>query len=182
MKLDYTKLLSKLSEKGRYSFFAAVGIVGILLIMISELEFPTAEPVNDCAVGTETYCRNLEKQVTELLKEIDGVGQAKVMITLESGQENIYVQQQRSSEDMQSDNSDKDGYSTRQSTFENEIVVISGQNGDEALVEKTITPSVQGVAVVCSGADDISVVGAVTNTVSVVFGIPTNRIYVTKMR
>ena len=43
----------------------------------------------------------MEDEITALLKEIDGVGDVKVMITLESGEENIYAQQEKTAEDVQ---------------------------------------------------------------------------------
>ena len=51
-----------------------------------------------------------------------------------------------------------------------------------ALIEKTMQPVISGVAVACTGADDVSVVSAVTNSVSVVLDVPTHKIYVAKIK
>ena len=88
----------------------------------------------------------------------------------------------KTSEDVQKQNRDNHSQETSQSEFENEIVIISQSGANTALVEKTVQPIVQGVAVVCSGADDVKVVSNVTNTVSVVLGVATHKIFVTKMR
>lgn len=182
MKIDYTKLLEKISAKGKYNVFVAIGVVGILLIMFSDFNFSPDAAEKKTEISLKEYRQELEKEITGLLMEIDGVGDVKVMVTLETGLENIYVQQQRTTSDTQTNQENEAVKQSEQSTFENEVVIVSGQNGDEPLIEKIIQPAVQGVAVVCSGADDITVVSAVTNSVAVVLNIPTNRICVTKMR
>ena len=52
-------------------------------------------------ITVQQYKLQMEKEITALLKEIEGVGNVKVMISLESGEENIYVEQHKSSEDVQ---------------------------------------------------------------------------------
>ena len=44
-----------------------------------------------------------------------------------------------------------------------------------------LLPTVQGVAVLCQGGDDVVVQARVTEAVSVLLGITTNRISVAKM-
>ena len=44
-----------------------------------------------------------------------------------------------------------------------------------------IDTELKGVAVVCEGGDDITVIKRITDLVSVVLGLSTNRICVTKM-
>ena len=182
MKFDFAKLIEKLSQKGGKNIILAIGIVGIMLVAAGDFDFGTEKDNTGRERTTDEYRQQMEKEITLLLREIDGVGEVRVMITLESGEENVYVQQQKQSNDSDVKQNSNDLHQTSQSTFENEVVIISQQSGDKALVERTLQPVVQGVAVVCSGADDISVVSAVTNSVSVVLNVPTNRIYVTKMR
>lgn len=54
-------------------------------------------------------------------------------------------------------------------------------SGRQALVETAREPEIKGVAIVCEGGDDVAVIKRITDVVSVVLGIPTNRICVTKM-
>ena len=124
----------------------------------------------------------MENEVTALLKEINGVGDVKVMITLQSGEENVYVEQEKKSEDTQINQTSSNVQESAQSSYENEIVIVKEQNDNKPLIEKTLLPEIQGIAVVCSGGDDILVISAVTNSVSVVLNVPTNRIFVTKMK
>ncbi|MBE6877616.1 MAG: hypothetical protein E7488_00400 [Ruminococcaceae bacterium] len=183
MKFDFTKIIEYISHKGKSNLFVVIGIAGIMLIFISDLDFAGND---DKKYSDERslyqYKSEMEKEITSLLEEIEGVGEAKVMITLESGEENIYVQQQKTANDTRKQQNDNNSQEDIKTTFENEIVIVEESGNNSALIEKTIQPVVQGVAVVCSGADDIKVVSAVTNSVSVVLNVPTNRICVTKMR
>ena len=60
--------------------------------------------------------------------------------------------------------------------------MIEQNNQKQALVEKVMEPVVQGVVVVCSGADNISVVSDITNAVCVALNVTSNRVCVIKMK
>lgn len=182
MNFDYKKIVDKVMPLCRQNIFIAAGILGIILIALSDINFKEEKTNINMSLTLEEYCDSLETEVAEILSVIDGVGQVKVMITMESGVENIYAEQEKSTADNQKKQTDGDLQENARSSYENEIVIVTAQNTNQPLIEKTIQPVVKGVAVVCTGADDILVESAVINTVSVVLNISTNRIYVTKMR
>ena len=70
--------------------------------------------------------------------------------------------------------------SQRDSSFQNEHILFDSGVGKQALVEEQLVPDIKGVAVVCSGGDDIAVIERITELVSVVLDLPSNRICVTK--
>ena len=88
------------------------------------------------------YEERLEKQLGEILEQIEGAGEIKVMITLERTEENVL--------------SDR-----------------------ETLVKTTITPTVRGVIVYCSGSRDVLVRQKVLEAASKCLGVGSNRICVT---
>lgn len=179
MKADFFKIAEKFTQKGKNSYFVLIGVLGVLLIAAGDFGSGDIkkEKLNDFSL--QNYKNQLEEEVTAFIREIDGVGDARVMISFESGQENIYAQTEKSSTDTSTGTGEKEN---SHSTYENEYVVIDNSGQETALVEKTMQPAIMGIAVVCSGADDISVVAAVTNSVSVVLDVPTHKICVTKMR
>ena len=59
--------------------------------------------------------------------------------------------------------------------------MVNAGSDKTALIEKTMEPVVQGVVVVCQGADDIKVTSDITNAVSVALNVTSNRICVIKM-
>lgn len=165
--------------KSKYALFA-LGLAGILLIFFSE--FPgaahsqaqgQAEAGTVQGAGTE-YAQEMEEKLTRILQQVQGAGQVHVMVTLEATGQAIYAQDEELSS-----SSGQDGQ--RQSSTRTEHVILDSGTGKTPLLEQTYEPEVRGVAVVCEGGDDILVVGRITELVSVVLGIPTNRICVTKM-
>ena len=182
MKLDYLNFLENILHKNKYNFFLVLGIAGVILIAVGNGMPGSAVKENKSDISNNEYRIQLENEITDLLEQMQGVGDVKVMITLQSGAESIYAQQKKISENNQKNSGEKNTQENTQSTYENEIVIVSDQNVNQPLIEKTVLPEIQGVAVVCSGADDIAIISAVTNTVSVVLNLPTNRIYVTKMK
>lgn len=85
-------LRSLLEKQNRTKLAVVLGAAAMILLLLSEL-LPTnavKEPV--LAPADETaYREQLEKQLQELIEQIDGAGTTTVMITLESGEETVYA-------------------------------------------------------------------------------------------
>ena len=97
-------------------------------------------------------------------------GTCKVMITLEKSDENVYATNSESKRDADSGSSKED------------YVLYDQDSGESPLLLSAYLPNVQGVAVVCTGGDDPAVREKITTTVASLFGIPTNRISVSKLK
>ena len=180
MKQNYSKILEYISQKGRTNVFIIIGFVGIALIVLSDLPKNKSVKTTQDSTSLTEYKYRIENELSDLLQEINGVGKVKVMLTLQSGTENIYAQQQKTQSNSQV-NAEANSENS-QTSFENQFVIIDNSGTDQPLIEKTLQPTIQGVVVVCSGADDITVVTAVTNAVAAVLDVPTHKIFVTKMR
>ena len=182
MKADYSKMWKKIAHNGKTNYLIILGISGILLMSIGNFDYKKneADPQND--ISMYTYKHQLEKELTSFIREIDGAGKVKVLVYLESGEENIYVQQEKSVNTQKNNSNESKEYYDTQTTYENEYVIVKKSGEDAALIEKTMQPTIKGVAVACSGADNISVVSAVTGSVSAALGVPTHKIFVTKIR
>lgn len=130
----------------------------------------------------DQYTEQLEARLTELISAVDGAGETKVMITLECGTEYVYASQQKTTSAM-SENSDANGKTSRDEkrTGEENVILVDGSGGEEPLILKEITPTVAGVVVVCSGADDVNVRQRVTDIVTTALGTSSNRVCVTRM-
>lgn len=177
MKDKWKQSLLSLAGKNKTMLFVALGAVGIVLILMSELFSPAqAKPADEtpqaAGVSTQQQTEALEQRLTELLTQVNGVGEVNVMITLENTGQVQYAQNQKSDSVLQNDNA------TRIST-EKEYVLTSAQgNRSTPLIETECMPEIKGVAVVCDGAGSIEVVSRVTQLVSTVLGIPSNRVCV----
>ncbi len=151
-----------------------IAVIGIILLIVSELiSASDIEENKEDYVSTDTYVQSIEKKLSEIISSIEGAGEAKVMVTLETGEENIYAKEVKSDEQT---NGDKIS-----SNYEYEYIVIkSGSSNESGMLLKVVEPSIRGVAVVCDGGDNASVRENIINTVSCVLDIKTNKISVCK--
>lgn len=156
-------------EKSRLNLLVAAGLVGMVLLCLSEWLPATAPDAQSVPQPTNTsgqsdgqlYASELEQRLQELIQKVDGAGQCRVMVTISAGEETVYA-----TDTEQGENSSR-----------SEHVVL----GDEALVESVQAPEILGVAVVCEGGDDIRVQSTVTELVRALTGVGANHITVTKM-
>lgn len=165
------KLLNAFNSKNRNKIIIAIGFIGIFLILFSEVNFGAgnekkAQADNDDYIS---YVNSLNDELTELLKSMDGVGDCRVMITLRNTKENVFAKNIESSE---SDNSKSQS---------DEYVIYDSENGDTPILLKENFPDIEGVAIVCSGGDNVAVKEKVIKCVSALFNISSNRISVTKL-
>ncbi len=166
--------------KNRINIMLIMGAAGVLLLSADDL-LPQKNQTFTDEYSVTQYRQEMEKQLENVLSMVNGAGQVKVMITLEGGRENIYAWQEKTSVDEKINPDTVYDSVTKRETYENEIVMVNTGSDKTALIEKTMEPVVQGVVVVCQGADDIKVTSDITNAVSVALNVTSNRICVIKM-
>ena len=173
MKLEQigSLLPKQLAGRGGLVFFA--GVLGVFLLIAGGLPFASKEKTADAAPAasvqerSEAYVQQLEETLTGLIGSIEGAGRTKVAVTLDASAETVYALDET------------DGGETGQRQLEH-ILVDTGE-GQDGLVEMTWEPVIRGIAVVCEGADDVTVNAQITQAVSVLTGVSTNRISIAKM-
>ncbi|MBE6838061.1 MAG: hypothetical protein E7507_00775 [Ruminococcus sp.] len=161
-------IVAKLKEKNTSKILVAIGIFGMLLVLLSGM-FTSGEEKSVTSENGEinltAYKKNIEDELSDMLSEIDGVGRNRVMVTLSSGEEYIFAEET------------KTGNSAMQKSY-----VIVEKNGEkQALVSRVDSPKVSGVIIVCEGGGNAVVREEVYKAVSTVLGIPLGDIYVTKI-
>lgn len=162
MKLDAQRLVGALKRPS--SLLILAGLLGLGLIFLSDDMDRTSDTAQAPAasVQIQAYEAQMERRLTDLIERMDGAGQAQVMVTLEAAGETVYALDERISQD---------------GSTQSEHVLAGGQ----PVTREMLLPTVQGVAVLCQGGDDVVVQARVTEAVSVLLGITTNRISVAKM-
>ena len=93
-----------LSDEKKIRLILLVGLLGMLLIFLSGTgkEKSSQVPQNAVAVNSvdnESFCRQTEDKILQLIGSIHGVGKAKVWVTLENGTEYVYLQEKTHSTD-----------------------------------------------------------------------------------
>lgn len=167
------------------------GIIGMLLLLVTEVcdndksnkktDTKTNKNISQCEYE-ENYKVQVQDQLETIISSIDGAGETKVMVTLESGSKSVYAVDEKI--DDNSDTSKNDNDYKRDSNYKREtehILVNSKNKEDGGLIIEVLQPKVRGVAVVCEGADKATVREDITDTVTAVLDIDTNRVSIQKM-
>lgn len=186
--MDIKKLFSQVFSKDSKWTKAVIfaGFIGIALILLSSLLPKTsgnkASSSDQCTtISSEEYVKQLEEKVQTLVEKISGVGSSNVMITLENGVENVYANSEKKSTDNTTDNSSSGtSKATDKNNTEQNVVVVDGKDGKQALVVTQKEPTVKGVVVVCDGGDNLTVVQDVIDAVTTALRITSNRVTVVK--
>ncbi len=178
MKWDGWKKLWELlsGEKKKTAWMLAIGILGIVLIGLSELlpdhseqEQKQEEPL--AAAAQQSYEEEMEQRLLPVLEQIKGVGKTELLITVEYDVENIYAMEETHS-------LDKTGEDALRESSAQSYVLVDSREGSQPLLLTRKEPEVKGVVVVCDGGGDPVVKQAVTEAVATAFRIPVTRICV----
>jgi stage III sporulation protein AG len=126
----------------------------ILLVYFSSFTSTGGSNVVELEYSSSTsYAEELELRLSTTLSAIAGAGNVRVMLTLESGPELVIA---TSSDQKTTISQSGDNKSENITVIEDPIIVT--QNGTSSpLVLMEILPTVKGVVVVASGADDVRV-------------------------
>lgn len=92
-KLTDIKSIAELMKNDRaIKIIVAAGLIVIVLIFLSDfLDFGgTAENAANTGDDSAAYAAELEEKLVALISEIEGAGRVKIMITLETSDENVY--------------------------------------------------------------------------------------------
>ncbi|MBR0349061.1 MAG: hypothetical protein IIX16_05410 [Clostridia bacterium] len=170
MKDSFKNLIEKFTCDKKRLFIIVAGIVGVLLLVVSEFIPESEEDVeiteNDDEMSFTSYEKDIEERLKNLIESIDGAGKVQVMVTIESGDEKVYATESKKTE-----NNEEKSY-----------VLVDIEGSDSGLLLKIAQPEIRGVAIVCQGADSPTVRNAVVGAVTSVLGISSNRVNVSKMK
>ncbi len=175
---DLFNSLKKLKIDKKNIVLIAVAIFIILLLLVSEfINTDSTETASkeDTAFFSSQYIEKTEKELEVLLEGINGAGDVKVMITLESCYENVYAKGYN-------EKNDSDADSVKNESEEEYIIIKNGSNNEECVVVKVHEPVVKGVAVIAQGAGSAGVKNAIIQTVCALFDISTARVSVETMK
>lgn len=162
----------------KYKYFLIIIIVGLAFLLIpgnSKNKATDTSTFNQSDFSVEKY----EKRIEETLGKCHGVGRVSVMLAIKSGIETVYAEEERITTREQSGNDITD----YNKDFDRRPSILSDGSGKEVPVTiKQINPEFLGATVICDGADNPKVRLYVTEAVSSLTGITSDRITVIKMK
>lgn len=131
--------------------------IGLVLLLMPSFE---SEPEETVAV---TEKADLQQELAEILGAIEGVGQVKVMLTVEMGERIIYQ-------------NDESG------TSSDTVIITDEDRAQQGLVQQILSPTYRGAIIVCQGGGSPAVQLKVVEAVSRITGLTTDKITVLKMK
>ena len=129
------------------------------------------------------YASSLDRSLEELLCTLDGVGQVRVMVTLESSGEAV-VEKDVSTVREGTTEVDSAGGSRNTTNISDseQTIYQGGQQGSGApYIKKVLSPRVEGVVVSAQGGGNARTVQNITEAIQALFGIEAHKIKVVKM-
>lgn len=147
----------------RYGYVLLVVVVGIVLLLWPQGE-DSKEAVTQESVQEEFDLEAFEEKLANTISQIQGAGEAQVVLSLQSGSRQVLAQ-------------DKEQGSQNSTTT---VTVGRGSGTQEVVPVQTVAPQFRGALVVCSGGDDPQVRLAVMEAVAAVTGLGSNHISVCK--
>ena len=157
----------------RYKFVLLVILAGGILLLLPSLGGgtgeegggETVETVRTDGFGTE----ELERKMEEALSRIEGVGEVRVLLTLQSGPRRIVAQDTESTA--------REGETDASVST---VVISGGSGGEETVTLQQLSPQYQGALVVCSGGGDPAIRLSLVEAVSALTGLGADKISVCK--
>ena len=174
--------IRKLSdEKIRNRLLISVGLLGLLLIFLSELggsENPKVASMSQ-TVENETYIQSMEDKLGKLVEQVSGAGNCHVMVTLEQGTQYVFASESKKViDETQSRDGNANSKVQQKDNSESRIVVLEENGVSRPLVETSKEPQVKGVVVVCEGGSSSIVRERVTEVLTTVLGIGSHQVCV----
>ncbi len=155
----------------RYKYILLVCVVGVvLMVWPQESETTVERPICDA----QGLSQGLEGKIQTILEEMDGVGRARVLLTLENGEETQYAYDRTDSENR----TETGGSASRQT----ELVTVTESGGQTPVPVRTRAPEYRGAVVVCEGGGSAAVRLAVTQVIQSLTGLSADRIVISKMK
>ena len=167
-----TEGVRKLWDK--YKFVGLTVLIGVgLLLWPSGKKTTGTSSGSPAAAAPATAEQDLQADMEEILGTISGVGQVKVLLTVDSDGERQLAQNTELA--YSGSTAAPEDYSRR-----SETVLVDGAEGDGTVVVRTVYPTYRGALVVCQGGDRPEVKLAVTEAVAALTGLSADRVTVAK--
>ncbi|MCC8067627.1 MAG: stage III sporulation protein AG [Clostridiales bacterium] len=185
-------------KNGKKDAWIILLLFGILLVVItwpsdnenSEFlqDFTSKEQETDVveanakAAGTENLTTELEARLEQILSQVDGIGETKVMITLKSdGRKVVEKDTAQSEAKEESAMESESSYSMQAGSSESTIYEKDSAGNETPFVTEELAPEIQGVLVIAQGAKNSTVAAEITEAVMALFGVEAHKIKVMKM-
>jgi len=151
----------------RYKFIFLILAVGLLLLLWPQGNDMEKSEHLETSENVDFNLQELEEKIEKTLSKIEGAGNVSLILTVKSGVERIYAMD---SEYIENSDACEENLTT--------VLVSNGNGTEQTAVIKQVYPEFQGALVVCDGGDDPKVKLLITQAVSALTGLRTDKITV----
>lgn len=150
---------------GKYGYALLILALGTVLMLLPKPGSGQKSSQPDQPVQSEPFDLDaFEGKLEKILSQVEGAGQVRLVLTLDSGSRRILAQDQ-----------EREGAGVGSSTV---VTVGRGSGTQEVVPLQTLSPSFRGALVVCPGGGSPQVRLRLTQAVSALTGLASNRISV----
>ena len=156
-----------------YKYVLLVAAAGVLCLLWPAKERTEQDTVQPSPQMIMSEAEEMETEMEEILSRIHGVGDAKVMLTLDRGKEALLAEE--SSLSYSGDTRAPEDYQRT-----SQPLVLSGERAEDVVIRQEVYPTFRGALVVCRGGGDPAVQLSVIEAVSALTGLGADKISVVK--
>lgn len=198
-KQEEEKKGSKNKGKNFVSNMMILFLAGVLLVIVSTIFKPdiipsAANKTNEKTIQTSgqggdtlttdnSYKERVQNELMSTLEHIDGVGKVRVMMYFEGGEEQVPA---FNTDESKSSTEEKDpSGGTRKITQDgggNTVVMTNDGSNQQPFILKKYNPKITGICIVAEGASDKITELRVRQAVTILFGLPENKVQVYPMK
>ena len=128
---------------------------------------------NDAETGmtaTAAYAENMEKRLTDMLNNMNGISDVSVMITVKDSGEKVALKDRSTSK--------SEGSGSSQSSVTEDTVIRDDGSLKEPYVTKYNEPEIEGVVICCRCSENGETTLNITNAVQALFDVPVHKIVI----
>lgn len=180
---ENNRIIVWLRENRKASIFVLAGLLLLVLTIPTnngEKKETGAKEVS-YEQEEEDYGKELEKQLEEILSNVEGVGKIKVMITLKNSKEQVInkdtsFRSDRNSEEIENEKTENEVIEQGEET-----ILVQMDGNQVPYVVKEYSPTVEGVLIIAQGGDDPNIKVALIEASTVLLNVPSHKVSVLKM-
>ena len=151
----------------QYKYIFLILIAGLILLLWPQENKTVESTGGELTETTDFDLSELEERIEDVLSKIEGAGKVSLVLTVKSGVECIYAVDSEYIED-------SEAWEENRTT----VLVSTGNGTEQTAIVKQVYPEFQGALVVCDGGDDPKVKLLITQAVSALTGLGTDKITV----
>ena len=188
-RLDLDKLREKLKALKKETILVLFLVGALLLIIVWPTESKDRGTVTDKTAqeGAKIqdsqneeslweYKQRMEEELKTMLEQMEGVGEANVMISVGDSGKTVVEKDVSLSKHSEGDGDD----ALTDSDRNEETVYEEGESGERPFIVNNLSPKIQGVLIVADGGDDPEVKAKVLEAVMALFQLESHKISIVK--